>query len=143
MEDAVSKGLVLVGVLMVAIPASMLALPQMLASDGDSVDPYSKEARQRAAEIAKDFLMKAPTFGYDGISPTVRVDSVDVLESLPLQYAVRIVFDSRHSGYGDRTGQVVLQVITPHTTIIRVVEEEVVSAILDGVWDEMDQKPIA
>ncbi len=55
---------------------------------------------------------------------------------------VVIEFDSRHAGYGDRTGQMLAQVITRHRAEIRVVSDNVVSAILDGQWDEITQKMI-
>jgi hypothetical protein len=58
----------------------------------------------------------------------------------PTCYDVTISFDSRHGGYGDRTGMMVIQVITPHTAVIQVRDGNVDSAILDGIWDEMNQE---
>ncbi len=102
----------------------------------------SGEADERAVKIAIDFVVQAPTFKYDGISDTLEVIDVKILESFPVQYVVTITFDSRHAGYGDRTGQVLAQVITPHTEVVKVVDDEVVSAILDNQWDELRQEPV-
>ncbi len=51
-------------------------------------------------------------------------------------------FDSRHAGYGDRTGQVLAQVITPHRAVVTVEEGEVTSAVMDGKWDMLRQEMI-
>jgi len=102
----------------------------------------SGEASKRAIKIAKDFIVQAPTFKYDGISDTLNVTDVKMLESFPVQYIVTITFDSSHAGYGDREGQVLAQVITPHTAVVTVVNDNVISAILDDQWDELNQEPI-
>ena len=97
---------------------------------------------EAAVDLALDFLRSGATYGFDGIPGTVDIGETLILESYPVQYVVTITFDSRHGGYGDRTGQMLIQVITPHTARITVVEGEVVSATLDGVWDELNQEPL-
>jgi hypothetical protein len=48
-------------------------------------------------------------------------------------------FESSHAGYGDRTGQVLAQVITPHAVDILVKEGSVELALMDGEWDMINQ----
>jgi hypothetical protein len=91
-------------------------------------------------EIALEFLRNGATFKFDGIEETIEVEETRILESYPVQYIVIISFDSSHAGYGDRIGQALAQVITPHSAWIKVVNREVVSAILDNTWDELNQK---
>ena len=43
-------------------------------------------------------------------------------------------FQSRHAGYGDRTGQVPAQVTTNHEARIIVDHGEVTHAVLDNTW---------
>ncbi len=98
-----------------------------------------------AARTAKEFIMNAPTFLFDGIRQTINV--MDIAEAtvppgMPAHVVVTITFESRHAGYGNRSGQVLAEVITPHTVIIKVVGGEVASAVLDGKWDELKQEPI-
>jgi hypothetical protein len=95
-----------------------------------------------AIEIALEFLRNGATFKFDGIESTIKVEETRILESYPVQYIVIISFDSAHAGYGDRTGQVLAQVVTPHSAWIKVVNGEVVSAALDNTWDELNQKLI-
>ena len=88
-----------------------------------------------AIELALEFVRHSPTYLFDGIYETVKVVDTIIMESYPVQYIIIIEFDSRHAGFGDRTGQVLAQVITPHTAGVKVVDGEVVVAILDDVWD--------
>jgi len=92
-----------------------------------------------AVNIAVTFLKNAPTYKFDGIPGTIEVVDTLILESYPVQYIVVITFDCSHAGYGDRTGQVLAQVITSHTARVKVVQNKVVSAVLDGRWDELNQ----
>jgi len=96
-----------------------------------------------AMKVALYFVKNGPTYIFDGMVDTLRVIRTDVLESYPLQYLVTIGFDSRHAGYGDRTGQVLLQVITHHIAVVKVVNGKVVSAVLDEKWDELNQREVA
>lgn len=97
---------------------------------------------EKATEIALEFLMNSATFKFDGIESTIKVEETRILESYPVQYIVIISFDSSHAGYGDRTGQVLAQVVTPHSAWIKVVNGEVISAVLDNTWDELNQELI-
>lgn len=99
-------------------------------------------AEQQAINIAKDFIIHAPTFKFDGMNETLRVIDTKIRESFPEQYVTTLTFDSRFAGYGNRTGQVLAQVITPHTAVVTVVNNTVTSAIIDGKWDELRQKPV-
>ena len=101
-----------------------------------SGDPDTEDAE----EIALEFLRNAATFKFDGIEETIEIEEVRILESYPVQFIVIIKFDSSHAGYGDRTGEVLAQVVTPHIAWIKVVEGEVVSAVLDDTWDELNQR---
>jgi len=55
-------------------------------------------------------------------------------------YVVQVSFDSGHPGYGNRTGQVLKNVITHHDMKVMVSDYGVGSAIIDGIWDEFNQK---
>jgi len=93
-----------------------------------------------AIELALEFVRNSPTYLFDGIYETVKVVDTIIMESYPVQYVIIIEFDSRHAGFGDRTGQVLAQVITPHRAGVKVVDGEVAVAILDDVWDMVHQE---
>ena len=60
----------------------------------------------------------------------------------PPQYVINIDFVSRHGGYGDRTGQIVIQALTHHTIAVTIEDGKVISAIIDEKWDEVHQKSL-
>lgn len=106
----------------------------------NTAPPSGLETNQ--VTMAKNFLVQAPTFKFDGITGTIKIVSALTLETYPEQHVITIAFDSRYAGYGNREGQMLAQVITPHTARITVVNDTVVSATLDQQWDELNQKPL-
>jgi hypothetical protein len=73
----------------------------------------------------------APTYLYDGSELTL--DESQETDD----YSFVFSFTSSSAGYGDRTDQMTAQVITPHTTVVTVKDNQVVSAITDEVFSEM------
>lgn len=115
-----------------------LILISIIAVAGAAKSRVEKE--QNPEEVALSFIKEAHTYTYDGVRSTLRVRNVAILKSNPPQYLVTVEFDCLHSGYGDREDVVVLQVITSHAAIVRVVEGVVVEAVIDGKWDELKQE---
>ncbi len=91
-------------------------------------------------EMAKDYVTTTPTFAFDGMPETLQVIDVRIMESFPEQYVITIQFTSTHGGYGDRTDQIVTEALTPHTMEILIVEDEVISAVTDNTWDELNNQ---
>lgn len=104
--------------------------------------PTGDASAEEAERIALEFLRRSPTFAFDGIDESVEVLDIVAMESYPVQYAVTIAFECRQAGYGDRTGQVLAQVITPHEIRVVVSAGEVRSAVIDGEWDELNQRDV-
>ncbi len=93
-----------------------------------------------AVERALEFLRRGPTYGFDGIPESVRVENVERLGLT--SWRITIAFVCRHSGYGDRTGKVILPVLTPHRIRIELDRGHIIEAIIDEVWNELTQEPI-
>ncbi|MFA5761852.1 MAG: hypothetical protein WCX07_05340 [Dehalococcoidales bacterium] len=89
-------------------------------------------------QLAETFVRNSPTFKYDG-----DMASLELVETLypdienAWQFCFR--FESAHAGYGDRDGQMLAQVITPHEVIVTVEKGVVKNAIMDGEWDMVNQ----
>jgi hypothetical protein len=92
------------------------------------------EAKSR--EIARVFVEHSPTYQFDGFELEYNQTIV-----LRCPYCWLFVFDfqSRHAGYGNRTGQVLAQVITPHTAEVTVINGTITRAVLDERWDMLTQ----
>jgi len=95
---------------------------------------------EEAEEIVETWIETSPTYSYDGFD--LKLEDHKVLETFPEQHFLNYTFTSRHGGYGNRTDQVVTEALTPHSIEIVVSEGEVRSAVIDGEWDEIAQRPL-
>ncbi len=98
-------------------------------------------SQEESQQIAEDFVRNSPTFVFDGIEDTLELTDTITLRC-PSCWQFVFEFDSSSAGYGDRTGQVLAQVITPHQAIITVVRGEVTEAVMDAKWDMINQELI-
>jgi hypothetical protein len=122
------------------VPAEFVNLKDIITKA--ALNAKENKGPEAVVMIAKDFVMTSPTFAFDGIKDSIQVEDVMIRESFPEQYVVTISFDSLHGWYGDRTNQMVTQAITPHVITVTVVSGQIVSAIIDDVWDELNQASI-
>jgi hypothetical protein len=93
---------------------------------------------EEAEEIAENWIKSAPTYSFDGFD--LKLEKHEILESIPELHFLTYTFTSSHGGYGNRTGQIVTEVLTPHTIEVTVSDSNVTSAIIDEEWDELAQK---
>lgn len=96
----------------------------------------SKEKNQQTAE---EFVKLESTFRFDGMPETLEVTSTT---SVSNGWEYTIEFDSQHAGYGNRSGQILAQVITHHRAKVTVQDGQVTKAIMDDIWDMIEQKTI-
>jgi hypothetical protein len=93
---------------------------------------------EQSKKIAIEFVENSPTYSYDGS----KLEHVETLTVSDESWIFVFSFESNHAGYGDRTGQVLAQVITPHTAAITVEKGKVVSAVLDDKWNVIEQEMV-
>jgi|GEM_PF-2770129 PGF-CTERM protein len=97
--------------------------------------------KKKSREIAEEYLLNTLTFRFDGIEDSLKLVDTNTLEC-PYCWEFVFEFQCRHAGYGNRTGQMLAQVITLHTARIIVEQGRVTSAIMDEKWDMLEQKVI-
>lgn len=97
---------------------------------------------EESENIARAFVEQSPTYQFDGIEGTLELVHTETLRC-PGCWQFTYQFQSAHAGYGDRTGQILAQVITPHEAWITVEEYEVTGAVMDGGWDMLAQSFIS
>jgi hypothetical protein len=91
-----------------------------------------------ALTTAEQFVNGEATYRFDGDAGTLKVAMNKTIDAST--YEIVAEFTSRAAGFGDRTGMMVAEVLTPHKAVITVNKGEVVSAIMDGQWDMLMQK---
>lgn len=90
-------------------------------------------------EIAQEFVLTSPTYTYDGENLT-HVETMTL--RCPSCWQFVFEFTSLHGGYGDRSDQVTLPVITYHRAVVTVEEGRITYAVLDSTWDMLSQETI-
>lgn len=103
------------------------------------VERYGDSQMSDALAKARQFTVTHPTFVFDGVSDSLKLNLASIINGESPVYQVQVNFDSTHTGYGDRTGQGVVEKTTAHTMVVMVSDFGVGSAIIDGVWDEFNQ----
>jgi hypothetical protein len=96
----------------------------------------SEGSQEANRKIALEFVKSEATYKFDGLPDTLKVTGA---ESVSEGWQFTLQFDSRHAGYGDRSGQALAEVITPHLAGVTIQSGKVAAAILDGQWDMLKQ----
>jgi len=98
----------------------------------------SKYTEADSEKIARDFVQNEATFRFDGMLDTLKLTDATRLGAGSWEFTYR--YNSRAAGYGDRTGQILAQVITPHEARVTVTDNKVTKGVLDGKWDMLTQQ---
>ena len=95
-------------------------------------------SKEHSQSVAEEFVRLETTFRFDGIPETLELTSTT---SVGNGWQFTIEFDSRYAGYGNRSGQVLAQIITHHIVEVTVKGGlGVTKVIMDNVWDMIDQR---
>ena len=103
-------------------------------SGEEEEEAFDQAKFERSKQIAQEAAENAPTYRFDGFDLKF-VSSETLL--CPNCWEFTFSFSSRHAGYGDRTGQILAQVITPHQIRVNVEDEEIVVVVTDRTFDEL------
>ena len=117
---------------------NLFALLIIVASVFTGCTKPSVGSKEHSQGVAEEFVRLETTFRFDGIPETLEVNSTT---SVGNGWQFTIEFDSRHAGYGNRSGQVLAQVITHHIAEVTVEGGlGVTKAVMDKVWDMVNQR---
>ncbi len=92
-----------------------------------------------------DFIKNTATFKFDGIPGSIsftRTEESPISAYRSWQY--NVTFQTAHPGHGDRSGEILAQVITEHRAVVyyNLDEQKIGAAICDGEWDLMYDKEL-
>lgn len=93
---------------------------------------------EEARSIAEEWIMNAPTYSFDGSG--LELQDHQFSEQKPEKHVMTYSFTSTHGGYGNRSDQMVTEVLTDHSILVELYKGEVDSAIIDDSWDEVNQR---
>jgi len=117
-------------------PICIIALLILFTLTGMSCTRSNTGSQEGGKKVALEFVKQEDTYRFDGIPETLKVTNVTSINN---GWKYNIEFDSRHGGYGNRSGQALDLVITHHRAEITVEAGRVTQAIMDGRWDMINQ----
>jgi hypothetical protein len=115
----------------------LIAFLLLLTFTGISCTQPPASSQEGSQRVALEFVKSEATYRFDGIPETLKFTSYT---SVGNGWKFTIEFDSRHGGYGNRSGQALDLVITHHRAEITVQNGKVTQAIMDGQWDMISQR---
>lgn len=93
---------------------------------------------EQTKTIIEDWIKNQPTYKFDGQNLTLK----QAIELINNSYRLLYNFETENSGYGNRSKQKIEKITTPHLVEITTQDNRVLYALIDGRWDEVEQKMI-
>lgn len=91
-------------------------------------------------QTAEAFVRSSSTFSFGDAGDIIGADKA--AESPDGTVIVTVRYQTGQPGHGDRTGQVLAQVVTDHSARVTVEGGKVTSATCDGIWDMVSDAAI-
>jgi hypothetical protein len=87
-------------------------------------------------DIARVFVTGSSTYAYDGSG--LKLDETITLKCAQC-WQFKFSFTCSHAGYGNRSGRMLAQVITPHEALVSITEGRVAAATIDNRYDILSE----
>ncbi|MDH3853098.1 MAG: hypothetical protein OES23_01455 [Nitrosopumilus sp.] len=132
------KGVIIVA----AIALGVISVAVMSSYDFEdsqySLNGKMENNSEKIIDFTRQFIINGPTFSYDGIAETLEIEIVSADDS-DSKFLLEGKFKTFHTGYGNRENLDLPEDITLHTITVSVVDEKIISAVIDNQWDELNQ----
>jgi len=132
------KGVIIVA----AIALGVISVAVMSSYDFEdsqySLDGENENDSEKIIDFTRQFIVTSPTFSYDGIPDSLEIEIVSADDSNS-KFLLEGKFNTLHAGYGNRENLNLPEDITLHTIIVSIVDEKIISAVIDNQWDELNQ----
>jgi len=132
------KGVIIVA----AIALGVISVAVMSSYDFEdstySPNGITENDSEKIIDFTRQFIINGPTFSYDGISDSLEIKIVSADDS-DSKFLLEGKFKTLHTGYGNRGNLDLPEDITLHTIRVSVVDEKIISAVIDNQWDELNQ----
>jgi len=131
------KGVIIVAGIVFGILTVVVLLSGYF-EDSQEIDGQKENKETKIVNIAKQFIITNPTFSYDGIIETLEIEIISA-DNSNSNFLLEGKFKTLYSGYGDRTKLEFSEEITLHTIEVVIVNEKIISAVIDNQWDDLNQ----
>ena len=103
-----------------------------------SLDGITENDSEKIIDFTRQFIINGPTFSYDGIAETLEIGIVSADDS-DSKFLLEGKFKTLHTGFGNRENAVLPEDIILHIIEVSIVDEKIISAVIDNQWDELNQ----
>ena len=131
------KGVIIVAAIVFGVISAAFLYSYYYEDSQDVIDLTENDS-QKIINIAKQFIKTSPTFSYDGISDTLKLEIIS-LNNSDSKFLVEGKFNTFHNGYGNRTNVNLPEEITLHVIEVVIIDDKIISAVIDDQWDELNQ----
>jgi hypothetical protein len=97
--------------------------------------------KEQAAAASLSLIKNSPTFVFDGVKDSIKQVRADTSDN-GVTWNLTYTFKTTHPGHGDRSGQVLAQVVTGHTAQITVTRCKIAAAVCDNAWNLRSNIPL-
>ncbi len=108
-------------------------------ADEGEWDSATKLSMRWSQWVAKRFVLKSPTFVFDGLRNSLELTQTTRLRC-PDCWEMTYEFDCSNAGYGDRSEEKVMPAVTHHVARITTESFKVTRAVMDDRWDMLNQE---
>jgi uncharacterized protein len=105
-----------------------------------------KPTRSPYQQAVEDLVKNSATYRFDGIDGSLKITTVsssaEVGSTLPAKdWEFTVEYQTTHPGHGDRSGQMLAQVVTRHTAVVKLNSDsgEIYLANCDKTWDMLNE----
>jgi hypothetical protein len=132
------KGVIIVAAIAFGVILSIVLLSYDFEKPENSFDDLVDDNSQKIIDIARQLIITSPTYSFDGIPNTLEIEiiSANIPDS---KFLLDGKFKTLHTGYGNRENLDLPEDITLHTILVYIVDEKIISAVIDNQWDEFNQ----
>ena len=130
------KGVIIIAAIILGAISAIVLVSDYFESSQEVVERTEIDS-QKIIELSQQFISTSPTFSYDGISDSLEI-KINSLET-GSGFFIEGKFKTTHNGYGNRASLDLPEDITLHIIELVIVEEKIISAIIDYQWDELNQ----
>lgn len=131
------KGVIIVAAIVLGL-ISVVILSNTFEDSQYSFDGLTKDESQKIIDFTKQFIMSSPTFFYDGVPDSLELEIVSS-DASNTEFLLEGKFKTLHTGYGNRENMDLPEDVTLHTILVSIVDEKIISAVIDNQWDELNQ----
>jgi hypothetical protein len=90
--------------------------------------------KEQASAASFSLIKNSPTFAFDGIKDSIKQVKAESTDN-GLTWKLLYIFKTSHPGHGDRSEQILTQVIAEHTAQITVTRCKITAAVCDNTWN--------